>query len=253
MRTLIVSGAIVAVAAVFVAVVFVTGRESSLARAAENLDGQNVRMHVTLGYVQDGEEFSMVGTSVQSADGSQARMDVDTLYEGQDEPLPQTYMSIGDDLWVGGKGFEALLPEGKRWIYTVDATAMPQTMTLSEFADFLTEADGIEDKGETVVRGTPATHYQGRVSIRDLAEKSDGAYAKRVAAALRDEDVTLPLEAWISGEGKLVRMALTVDGGKDSFSMTADILEYGASTATIKAPPKDETISEAEFDALTEG
>ena len=57
-------------------------------------------------------------------------------------------------------------------------------MSMSEFAEFLAGTDEIEDKGEVQLRGKATTHYQGRVSAREVAEKTGGETAKRFEEAL---------------------------------------------------------------------
>jgi HAMP domain-containing protein len=239
--------AVVVIAAVFL----LSGGESSLARAADNLEGQSVRVKLTLGTVENGQELAMVGTAVQNADSSRVQMDVDTSIDGG-EPVPQKIVLIGDDVWVGNEQFEEIKP-GKRWFHSVDKETAPSTMTMAEFAEFLREADEIDDKGETQVNGKPVTHYQGNVNVRELADETGGETAKRYSTLLGDRDVYLPIEAWVGEDDRIARLAMTVDAGDRSMSFTADIVEYGVSTAHIKPPPEDETMSEEEFDRLTQG
>jgi hypothetical protein len=132
----------------------------------------------------------------------------------------------------------------------VDRTSAANTMSMSEFAEFLAGADEIEDKGEVQLRGKATTHYQGRVSAREVAEKTGGETAKRFEEALGDQDVHLPLEAWIDERGLPVRMSLSVGNGSESMSTTVDILEYGVKV-DVQPPAAADTMEEDEFNKLT--
>ncbi len=87
----------IAVGAVVVAVVAVVvlamrrGR-GSLAEAAENMRDQNVRMELEMGFSEDGEDVSMSGTALSTADGTRMRMDVTVTQDGE-----STDMTIADD------------------------------------------------------------------------------------------------------------------------------------------------------------
>ena len=253
MIKLAIGGAAVAVLAlVAVAVLALGSGQSSLARAAERLDGQNVRTQIQLGVSEDGEDWAMSGPAVMDAEGSRIRMDAKMTSGDDPEAIERTLLMIGDEIWVGGKGLEQVLPEGKRWIHSVDTSGASNTMTMSEFASFLKDADEIEDKGETDIRGIRVTHYAGQVNAREVAKETGGKTAKRFADLLGDRDLFIPVEAWIDDEGRPQRLSATMDAGGNSMSYTADILEYGV-PVDVQPPPKDEWIEEEEFDELTGG
>jgi hypothetical protein len=247
MRKLAIGGGVlVAVGIVITVLLLAAPGGNSLAEAADRLEGQNVRMAVNIGFSQDGEDASMTGTAVMNADGTRTRMDVTTTYEGENQPIKQTVLTIGDDTWFTGEGFEELLPEGRAWVHSVDRTSAANTMTMAEFADFLAGADEIEDKGEVQIRGKKTTHYQGRVNARALAEETGGETAERFEQLLADQDVYLPIEAWIDEQGLPARITLTV-GSK---STTADILEYGV-PVDVQPPAAADTMEEDDYNKLT--
>jgi hypothetical protein len=218
-------------------------------RAAESLQGQSVRMQMTLATEVDGKTSTMAGTVVQDADGSHVRMEVDTSDEGYGETTQTVVVVVGDESWIGGKAVEAALPRGKAWMRG-EETAAPDTLTMVEFAGFLRSAVEIEEKGETQVRGKTVTHYEAVVSARDVAEKAEGEIAQLFSDMAGDGDFIFPVEAWVDQAGRVARFSMTLE---EAISMTVDFLEYGVSTADIKAPPDSETVSQEEAERLTRG
>jgi hypothetical protein len=247
---LIAGGVVAAVVIVLVAVVMLVGSgQSSLAEAAGRLEGQSARMALTMGLTFDGQQAAMKGTSIQNANGTQIRIEAETTYDGETGPLKQTILVVGEQMWMTSEGFEEIMPEGKKWVRFKDATIGGETMSLTEFADFLTSAQDIEDRGEVEIGGRKTTHFQGAVSVRELANKTGGETAKRLKAALQGSDALVPVEAWVGEDGRIARMAMTVEDPKEAMSITYDVLEYGV-PVDVQPPPASETISEAEFDRL---
>jgi hypothetical protein len=246
MRTLLIGGGLIAAVAVIVVVALLSiGGGNSLAEAAENLKGENVRMQVTLGFVEEGEDVSMTGIEVQTADNSRSRYDAKTTVEGLDEPLDQTVLAIGDDVYVRTPAFDEFMPEGKRWVHMVDRTASLTTMSMADHAAFLADADNVEDKGETTIRGRRVTHYQGDVNIRDLAQETGGSLERYWEDNAGDRDLFIPIEAWIGDGGRPERIAVNLPNN----SITVDILEFGV-PVEVEAPPENQLISEAEFNRI---
>jgi len=238
--------AVVAVIAVVVLAIL-PAQGTSLAQAAENMKDQNVRMEIELGITEDGETMSMDGTSVMNADGTRMRMDVTMTQDG--ESLDMTIVMIGHDTWYTAKDLEGELPDGKRWVHEVKRTGALPTMTMAEFADFLSRADEVENKGETTIDGKTVEHFQGKVNAHEVAEETGGETAKRVGELVGDRDVFIPIEAWIGKDGLPVRLAMQTVGGGESISSTAKIVEYGVAVS-VEPPPAAET---AEFDDVMGG
>jgi hypothetical protein len=250
MRNHLIAGGIVAavVVAVIAGVLLVGSGQNSLAEAAGRLDGQNVRMKMTVGYTMDGEDGSMTGEAISNADSSRMKMDV-VLTDGSGEKVPMQMLLIRDDTWYTFDGLEEL---GAKWVHSVDRSTAPSTMSMAEFAEFLANADEVESKGETQLGGRTVEHFQGEVNAREVAEETGGETAKRFEKILGGRDFFMPMEAWIDEEGLPVRMAVNVEAGGESLSMTADILEYGV-PVDVQPPPESDTMSEKEFDELTAG
>ena len=82
MRKLLVGGGTLAAAGIVLAVVLLAASGgNSLAEAADRLEGQNVRVALSMGFSEDGEDAAMNGTAIMNADGTRMRMDVTTTYE----------------------------------------------------------------------------------------------------------------------------------------------------------------------------
>ncbi len=231
--------------AAVVALVLTPG-QGSLARAAENMRDQNVRMELEMGFSEEGEDVSMTGTALSTADGARMKMDVRMTSSEDEVPTDMAMLMIRDDTWYSFKDSEGLLPDGKRWVHSVDTSTAPTTMTMAEFADFLAGADEVSSEGDTTIDGKPVEHFQGKVNAREVAEETGGDTAKRFEDLLGDRDLFLPIEAWIGEDGLPVRLSMNVDAGEDSMSITAKILEYGIAV-DVEAPPAAETIEESEL------
>ena len=250
MRFHLIAGGIVAavVVAIVAGVLLVGSGQNSLAEAAGRLDGQNVRMKMTIGYTMDGEDGSMTGEAISNADSSRMKMDVE-FTDGSGEKVPMQMLLIRDETWYT---FDELEELGAKWVHTVDRSTAPSTMSMAEFAEFLANADEVQSKGETQIGGRSVEHFAGEVNARELARRPVARPPSASRRSLGDQNFFLPMEAWIDEEGRPARMTMSVDAGGESMSMTADILEYGV-PVDVQAPPEAETISETEFEELTAG
>ena len=100
--------------AVVVGVFTLGGGGTSLADAAERVQGMSLRSDVTMSMVIEGTPVEMKGKLLASADTKRTRMDL----EGAG--MKQTLIIVNGDLWMGGPAFEDALPKGKRWILVED-------------------------------------------------------------------------------------------------------------------------------------
>jgi hypothetical protein len=198
----------------------------------------------------DGEEGTITGEAVANANGSRMRMDM-SIAEGDHDAIDMELLMVRDDVWYTFAELEEFAGAG--WVHAVDRSSAPETMTMSEFADFLANADRVESKGDTQINGRKVEHFGGEVNVTELAKETGGETAKRFQKALGDDDLFLPIEVWIDEQGRPARMTMSIDdGGKQSMSVTADILEYGVDV-DVQPPPEADTISEQEFEELTAG
>ena len=110
-------------------------------------------------------------------------MDVDDD-AGRDEPMDMTILMIGDDGWYTTERLRGRACRRQALDRTsVDRDRALATMTMAEFADFLSQADEVESKGETKIDGKTAEHFQGKVNAREVAEETGGETAKRFKRA----------------------------------------------------------------------
>jgi hypothetical protein len=253
--------AVVAVVAVGVVLIALAMRPSgnsagvALADAAGRIDGESMRMRLNIGIVDASGEYAVSGVGSTAADSSRGTFDLTVTFEGE-QPVRMRMLNIGDDFWYRAKQFAQILPRGKRWVHAADNTTPATTLSPSEFARFLSEADDVEELGQDRVLDQPATHYQGVLDVKAMADEIGGESKERIAAMLEEADVPagakagLPVEAWISQDGLPVRMRLSAGGREESLDMTADILEYGV-PVEVEPPPETSVIEEAEFERLT--
>jgi hypothetical protein len=177
--------------------------------------------------------------------------------EGEPQAVRMAMLNVDDEFWIRYRTPEAAraMPKGKPWVHMVDRTVAPTSLTPSEFATFLAEADEVEAVGEARVMGRTTTHSRGIIDVEKLGDEIGGETKERLERAIEqanlpgDKKLGLPVEAWISEDGLPVRLRMWCGQGKDSFDMTTDILEYGV-PVEVEPPPPSKVIEEAEFDQL---
>ena len=224
--------------------------ETPFAQAMQHVDGENLKLGVKIDAREKDEIMRLNGTALQNADGTHSRFDVDAVYEEGDDPVRQTFLLIERDIWVGGDATEGVLPEGKRWLRSEEPETSPLLLNMRRLAILLARTSEVEEKGTTTIRGQQATHYQGIVDVKAIAESEGEMAEDAYAARLGKEALVLPVELWVGEDGRPVRVALKSAFGGNRLSYTADVLEYGPKVL-VQTPPSDETITEAEFDRLT--
>jgi hypothetical protein len=229
-----------------VALVLLVGgsEESSLAQAAARMDGQNMRMSFVMGLHTSGRQFSFSGEGVSAADSSQ--MSFDGRMSTQTGAAKLKFIVLRGTSWMSSPQLASELPKGKQWVHLKDAKVAPQTLTPSEFADFLAHAGGIRRLDDGEVRGQAVERYAGTVDVKALARRTGGSYAKQLEQSLGGKDLRLPIEAWIAKDGLPARLRLHYKEGADSFDITMDILRYGV-PVHIAAPAPASVAEQSEL------
>jgi hypothetical protein len=230
-----------------------------LADAAQRIEGESMRQRVTMRYGDATGRYEISGEGVVAADSSRGKFDMDVTMKDEALTFRMLMRGIGDEFWFRYPRLERRMPRGKPWVHAVDKSTAPTTLTPSEFAEFLSDADEVSEVGEERVLGKMTTHYQGMIDLEDLVDEIGGETEERFERALEASDFPddkrpgLSIEAYISEDGLPVR--LRIWGGEsddNSFDMTTDILEYGV-PVEVEEPPPSQVIEEAEFNRLTGG
>lgn len=233
------------------------GSSNALADAAGRMEGENMRVEFVMGMTDSSGTYSIAGEGLVAADNASGEMNMTVEFDN--EEIDMVLRNIGDRFWFRSAQFRRIMPAGKRWVYSVDRSTPASTLTPSEWARFLAEADHVDEVSDDErIRGQLTTHYSGVVDVEELADEIGGESKERIEAAIEQADpepgqkVGLPVEAWISRDGLPLRMRVYVNGSPNSFDARTDILEYGV-PVEVKAPPETTVIEEAEFDRLTGG
>jgi hypothetical protein len=228
----------------------------SLADAAGRIEGESMRMRFAMGATASDGTFSASGEGVVAADNSRGVMDMEMEIEGEPQPIRMEIRNINDEFWYRMPQVAGVMPKGKQWVHEVDSVTPAQTLTPSEWATFLAEADSVEKVGEARVRDQQTTHYRGMVDLEQLGDEIGGETKERLQRAIEQanpepgQKVGLPVEAWISEEGLPVRMSFKCGNEKESFDMTMDVLEYGV-PVEVEPPPPGKVIEQSEFEQLS--
>ena len=228
-RTLLIAGAgILATALIGTAVAIggysLTRTQFALEHAADQLENDNVRLALKASYVDHGEPTAFSGMALYNVEGTHLRMDVDTTFDPDEAPVRQTILMIGQDAWVGGGEMEYALPSGKRWLHVIEPKNSVESTRMTEVAEWLRGAGDISKHEEGTIRGKHVTRYSGTLL--------DGT-----------------IQAWLDDDRVPRRIAVKTKDSGFSMDWRADVLEYGPQVV-VQAPPRTETIEEAEWDKL---
>jgi hypothetical protein len=163
-------------------------------------------------------------------------------------------------LYLTSPGKTGELPSGKKWIrmdpneiakkhYGVD----PSRLSPTGGQDARQSLKLLERPGSTVrkvgvetVDGSSTMHYHVVVDV--VKEfKAAGASAKGLSEFRREFGTgTIPMEVWVDKAGYVHRLRFTYHIQSATASITMTLTDFGRS-ATIKPPPRDETISFEKF------
>jgi hypothetical protein len=114
-----------------------------------------------------------------------------------------------------------------------------------QFALLEDSATDVTKVGSEKINGQDTTHYRATIDVAAAAAK-EGASQEQIQQ-LQDAGIsTIPVEAWVGDDGRLVRMSLSYDGkGADGplaggkLSVTVDYSGYG-DPVEVTVPPADE-------------
>ncbi|MDA0183604.1 hypothetical protein OJ997_25065 [Solirubrobacter phytolaccae] len=248
---LIVAGSILAgVAVAIVAGVFLISGDGALARAADRLEHENAGMDIRIETIENGERTVMRGSMVRDATGRRGFMEVQSTFEGQGT-IEQNILAVGEDVWIEMPEITHLLPEGKRWVHMVEQTAMVETLTLPDFIDFLRESDTVENLGESTAGGRKLTHYRGKLSAKDLADRIGGETDANFERLLGRQDLLAPVDAWIGDDGSIEKVTMSAEAGGSKVTSHVENVAFGV-PADFRPPPEREVVSEEEFNRAME-
>ena len=149
---------------------------------------------------------------------------------------------VGDTLYLqvpGQPGWQVLA------LKDLVGTSFETSATPSSAAQVLLAAGkDVTKVGTATVRGVKTTHYKGTIAVDGPQTAKLGGVARAAIDKLKAQGVTtLPFEAFLDAQGRLVRLvekvALTVQGTKADTTTTVDLYDFGTAVSAA-APPKSE-------------
>ncbi len=200
--------------------------------------------------------------SKTAAQSSKMVLDISTTAGGQDVKVSGTgafkgnvgsmKLSFGaismEERITGGKLYLKVQGQPKWYVLTLSdlvGTSLADSANPSESTAILLSADNNVTKvGDDTVRGAKATHYKGAIPITKERLAKQSGLVKGATQKLLDSGVTsLPFDAWLDSEGRLVKMTETVDitvkGVKAHVVTSMERFAFGT-PVNVVAPPLSE-------------
>ncbi|MCU1621261.1 MAG: lipoprotein [Frankiales bacterium] len=146
---------------------------------------------------------------------------------------------------TGGKLYLKVPGQSTWYVLTLSqlvGTSLAGSASPSDSTQVLLAADNHVTKvGTEQVRGASATHYKGAIALDAAHLAKLGGLAKPAVQKLVDSGVTsLPFDAWVDGQDRLVKMVESVDVTIKTVTahVTTTVERYAFGTAvTVTAPP----------------
>jgi hypothetical protein len=206
-----------------------------VARAQDASDGtESYRMVLEGASDIEGSRFSMHMRGISSPDQTHGRFK-GTMALGPGPEKSMEFITVGNAQFVRGAVIGGEIPQGKQWIH-VEQQPTP-SLSPSQFVEFLSSADEIENVGTEQVHGAPTIHLSGPLDIKKLG-KATGPQAQSMVAGM-PEGVKFDIDAWIrKSDARLTRMNLviTMPDSRGSMTMSADVLDYDVALDAASAP-----------------
>lgn len=168
-------------------------------------------------------------------------------------------LSLGDKPWL--KLDLASLGDGGSLAKAF--TASNQQYDSSQYLGYLTGvSDGVTTVGTDVIRGVSVTNYRATIDPKKALSKLPADVRDKLSQDAVDAidkgyeamgDKTIPVDAWIDGDGLLRRMRMVVNvrpsaGSTVTGSTTIDMEMYDYGTPVhVEAPPADQTSDFGDF------
>ena len=211
------------------------GSLNAVAEAAEKTEHEPGGHTVMRGLITgaDGEQVPMTGRMVTDEAGDIGGV-IHFPNPKTGEQITMRMVQVGSMMYMSSSLFGSL-PGGAKWmgldLSSAEASAapVPTSDSAKEGLQLLKGIDNVEKVGQEDVRGTPATRYRGTSGPGDK----------------------LHVEAWIDGDGRILRMSLgsssSDDGGQgaSNIDMTTEFLDFGP------VPPVEVPDSSEVFDATS--
>ncbi len=163
---------------------------------------------------------------------------------------------VGDDLYLA-------LPQQpgfyKVALSEVAGTSLGSSTDPTAALQALQGLTDVEEVGEAEVRGATTTHYRGTLDVSQAVEAATGS-AKEVLETSLSSAKTVPFEAYLDEEGRLVKLVQTISlaaseatqGNAVESSTVLELFDFGTAV-DVTAPPAAEVRDGAPLLAALQG
>lgn len=234
---------------------------------AATLEAGTARMSMDMSVTGGQQDFSMTGEGAIDFDSEQATMTLDlgelgaqtgmdslemvtegtTIYmklpNAAQMGLPTDWVKMDIEDMEGMQGFSDL-----QQMSNDPAKSMEMLRGVSE---------DVTEVGSEEVRGISTTHYTATIDLEKAAEEVPSEFAETMRQQIKTlGSKTLPIDAWIDDEGRMVRQRFTMDlskidkaaggdgggGAQGEMTMTMEMFDFGAEVDV--APPPDSDVTD---------
>jgi len=245
--------------------------QAAVAEAAtksQNAGSSRVVLELTMTGIAP-EPLSITGEGIQDPEQQLARFTMDLSQvaglTGGGVDLGEIEMVLdGSTLYMRlpfleGAGLKPWVEIDLRAIAEEEGLDLPSLQQLGQadpaltFAYLRAASDNTQEVGQEDVRGVETTHYRMTVELARVAEQVPAEQREQMRAAVQalieaTGLETVPVDAWIDGDGLIRRMDLGYEdvevapGEKGDMSMSMELYDYGVDVA-VSLPPSDEVMS----------
>lgn len=207
----------------------------SLKEAGKLLERESARIQVSGEFkTAEGPGLRISGSGVAGPDPYRAQ--VNFTYTTDEGVASWTAKKIGQERFLSSQELAALLPDNKQWLRASGVAGAPNVMVPYDYNDFLEGAKRVQRLESGEIRGQRVTHYHAEFDVHDAAEAATEASREFAQAMVGDQ--AMPVDVWLDGDGRPVRVQLAMRN-KDGSSMTSrvDIVKWGVPVEVEPPPP----------------
>lgn len=119
-------------------------------------------------------------------------------------------------------------------------TSQAQQMQPSQYIEQLEASGDVHAVGTETVNGIETTHYSGSVSLEESLSHYTAAMRQQLEPIMKQAGFTgTGIDVWLDDKGLVRRVHSSAEGGKNTFTLSMDVLDYGVPIDVTPPPPSE--------------